>query len=125
APRLTHKRFVSPALTRWANKMPPLRGSVDIGSRSSPQEMEEVVETEIRVLEQLRQRRTFDWFVSRNGCFECSRGQRFFDANVTSLLSDDSPARAFERGDYLRIIDGGNLRQTTTSWISAPGTADT
>lgn len=83
------------------------------------QEREEVVDGDLRLLEDVRERRAFDRPMRGHDDLERLLSGVLLQADVTAVLAHDDPAAALERPDDAVVREIGDFRQTAISTSSA------
>jgi len=82
------------------------------------QQLQEVVYIKTRLLQNVRQRRTFDRAVGWHGDLERFASRMFLQADMTALLAHNRPTVSLQSADDLLIRQAGHFH-SSTSWSKA------
>lgn len=80
----------------------------------------ELIEIKPRLLENMRQRRTFDRPVRRNRQSEYFAGHRLLQTDMAAALSDSGPAVSLKRTDDLDVAQAWDPGQRVSSLTKLP-----
>jgi hypothetical protein len=89
------------------------------GASARLEQREEIVDGELRLFEDVRERRSLDRPMCGHDDLERLLSGVLLQADVTAVLSHDDPAAALQRPDDAVVREIGDLRQTAISTSSA------